>query len=240
MATMDEQAVLKARRDLVWQALPTGWSVYDPLARSGYRCGQTERWLFEQFDGQRSLSDIQRTASAQPNQPIIPWQDLLALAHTLTSRGLARRIHSSTTRFHHTPQPHTLQSHTLQSHTLQSHTLQSHTHAHTLQPHTALPHTALPHTLRPHNIRPRNIRPRTPQLHTLRPQFPGPAGLRTRCGMELSHPTHRRPLRALGCNGSLRASHGDCAGWTRTVSCNGWLRIPAPSFQRPQYVSGLA
>ena len=92
MATIDERAVLKPRRDLIWQSQPTGWLVYDPLVRSGYRCGHAERWLFDQFDGRRSLLEIQRSAATLAELPMVAWHEVAALAETLIRRGLVRQI----------------------------------------------------------------------------------------------------------------------------------------------------
>ncbi len=92
MARIDDAAVLKGRRDLIWQAQAAGWSVYDPLSRSGYRCGQAERWLFDQFDGKRTLADIHRAAALHASIQIIAWHEIVALAETLIRRGLVRQI----------------------------------------------------------------------------------------------------------------------------------------------------
>ncbi len=92
MVKIDEGIVLKGRRDLVWQSQPTGWLVYDPLARSGYRCGPAERWLFEQFDGRKTLADIHRSAAVHADIQIIAWHEVLILAETLIRRGLVRQV----------------------------------------------------------------------------------------------------------------------------------------------------
>lgn len=94
MATIDEHIVLKGRRDLIWQAQADGWAVYDPLARCGFRCGQAERWLFCQFDGRQSLSEVHRAAALHTEIQIIAWREIAALADTLLRRGLVRAVSS--------------------------------------------------------------------------------------------------------------------------------------------------
>ncbi len=103
MATIDKRAVLKRRSDLCWHSQPNGWLVYDPLARNGYRCGQAERWLFDQFDGQRCLAEIHRQAAVHPTIQLIAWSEIIGLAETLLRRGLVR--HESQSALTSTQQP---------------------------------------------------------------------------------------------------------------------------------------
>lgn len=105
MAAIEEQTVLKGRRDLIWQTQPQGWAVYDPLARAGFRCGQAERWLFDQFDGKRNLAEIHRSAAIHTDIQIIAWHEVIALADTLVRRGLVRPITTSDSGSLHQPQP---------------------------------------------------------------------------------------------------------------------------------------
>ena len=93
---MSPESVLRSRRDISWQLLnasPLGglrwWSAFDPIARTNYRCGETEAWLFKQFDGHRSLRAIQAECVKQTGQGI-PLDDLIGLARMLCARGLVR------------------------------------------------------------------------------------------------------------------------------------------------------
>ncbi len=91
-------AVLRSRRDIVWlkanssggDAAQTQWTAFDPIARVAYRCGEAERWLFDQFDGRRSLADIHRSLAVHAELQILRLSELLVLAKTLWSRGLLR------------------------------------------------------------------------------------------------------------------------------------------------------
>lgn len=96
---MSPESVLRSRRDIAWQPLESssrdglvGWSAFDPIARSCYRCGPAERWLFDQFDGQRSLREIARNCQTQLTQRLISLAELEAMAAMLIGRGLVQRV----------------------------------------------------------------------------------------------------------------------------------------------------
>ncbi|MCC6508240.1 MAG: hypothetical protein IT423_03980 [Pirellulaceae bacterium] len=94
---MTPDTILRSRRDVVWQEQPAGWLAFDPLVRTGYRCGQAQRWLFDQFDGQRTLQQIHRAAAIHSTLQIISWQELHELAKTLQVRGLVQVVGGNST-----------------------------------------------------------------------------------------------------------------------------------------------
>ncbi|MGN6546605.1 MAG: hypothetical protein ACTHK7_16235 [Aureliella sp.] len=109
---MSPESVLRSRRDIAWQRLQSqsgsgsaGWSAFDPIARTCYRCGPTERWLFEQFDGKRSLRTIASDCQRDASQPPISLAELQAMAELLIARGLARPVDAAGRLPHAQPRP---------------------------------------------------------------------------------------------------------------------------------------
>lgn len=98
---MSPESVLRSRRDIIWQ-VPAGspadgslwWSAFDPIARTNYRCGEMEAWLFQQFDGRRNLRAIQEESARGSKLPAVSLPELAGLARVLLARGLVHCVES--------------------------------------------------------------------------------------------------------------------------------------------------
>lgn len=92
---------LRSRKDITWQRVSVAsdgrarWLAFDPVARIGYRCGELEYWLFQQFNGQQTLRSILLAHAGQLAQQGGQRADYEQLAHSMVKRGLVQVLDAS-------------------------------------------------------------------------------------------------------------------------------------------------